>query len=691
MTPAPNRLPSSASSPSRGTSALSDPEYRRRARRARRLRNGLLLVGLAAVVIAVHGPVLRAQAVAFDDMEYVVDNPQVQNPSWRTAGRFLREVLTPTGVRGYYQPLTLISLMLDFALGGRPDEFSAFHRTNLTLHAVNSVLAAVLFWQLFRRGAEQGSARGTATPAARTPLWPAVLVALLFGVHPLTVEPVAWVVERKTLLATFLSLAAVNLYFYHLQRPNRMWYVAAVLLFAAGLMAKPTTVMLPLVLIILEYWPLGVRGRRLLVNKVPFFVVAGLSAVITYISQSRTLQTTAPGEYGYGRVPLLVCHNLIFYITKFVWPAPLSAHYPFPEPFDLSDPGVLRGVVGTCVLIPVLVVSLRWTRAVVAGFAVFVLAVFPTLGIIGFTQVIAADKYVYLPMLGFFLPLVAGLYHLAQRPAATGGRRVLPAASVAGLLVLAVLSAGIARRQIQYWQDTETLYRHMLAVAPQSASLHNNYGMYLRDQDRLDEAREHLARAVELRPGHGVARGNLGEVLLRLGHVEQAVLQLRQAVTQRPQDTFARVHLGLALLRLDRWTEARSELEEVLRQDPSCLAAHDYLAQGYRARGMIADAVRHYQAALRIDPGFYEARLELAGLYAVAGQPEEALRELRAAVAAAPGRCEARIQLGDLLAARGAVAEALEQYRAALQADPRCAEARQRLERLGQAGGVPLP
>jgi len=691
MTPAPTRSPSDMSSPTRGAAAQRGPHPGSQATRSRLVWDGMLLTALVVAVLATHWPVLRAQAVAFDDMEYVVDNPQVQNPSWRTAGRFLREVLAPTGVRGYYQPLTLISLMLDFALGGRPDEFSAFHRTNLALHAANSVLVAVLFWQLFRRGTAQGSERDTSTPAPSAPLWPAMLVALLFGVHPLTVEPVAWVVERKTLLATFLSLVSVNLYFSHLQRASRVRYVAAVVLFAAGLMAKPTTVMLPLVLIVLEYWPLGLRGRRLLVNKVPFFMVAGVSAVITYVSQSRTLQTIGPGEYGPGRIPLLICHSLIFYLIKFVWPASLSAHYPFPAPFTLADPGVLRGVVGTCVLIPALVLSLRWTPALLTGFVVFLLAVFPTLGIIGFTQVIAADKYVYLPMLGLFLPLAAALYHLAQRAAATGAQRVVPAASAAGLLALALLSAAVARRQIHYWQDTETLYRHMLALAPQSASLHNNYGMYLRDQDRLEEASVHLARAVELLPGHGVARGNLGEVLLQLGRLEEAVVQLRQAVAQRPHDIFARVNLGLALLRLGRWTEARSELEQVLRQDPSSVAAHDYLAQGFRARGMVADAVRHYQAVLRIDPGFYEARLELASLYASAGQPEEALRELRAAVAVAPGRCEARIQLGDLLAARGAVAEALEQYRAAIQADPRCAEARQRLERLGQPGGVPPP
>jgi len=691
MTPAPTRSPSDMSSPTRGAAAQRGPRPGSQATRSRRVWDGMLLTALVVAVLATHWPVLRAQAVAFDDMEYVVDNPQVQNPSWRTAGRFLREVLAPTGVRGYYQPLTLISLMLDFALGGRPDEFRAFHRTNLALHAANSLLVAVLFWQLFRRRAAQGFKRATAALAAATPLWPAVLVALLFGVHPLTVEPVAWVVERKTLLATFLSLASVNLYFSHVQRPGRVRYVAAVMLFAAGLMAKPTTVMLPLVLIVLEYWPLGLRGRRLLVNKVPFFMVAGVSAVITYVSQSQTLQTIGPGEYGPGRIPLLICHNLIFYLIKFVWPTSLSAHYPFPAPFGLSDPGVLRGVVGTCVLIPALVLSLRWTPALLTGFVVFLLAVFPTLGIIGFTQVIAADKYVYMPMLGLFLPLAAGLYHLAQRTAATGPRRVLPTASAAGLLALALLSAAVARRQIHYWQDTETLYRHMLALAPQSASLHNNYGMYLRDQDRLEEASVHLARAVELLPTHAVARGNLGEVLLQLGRLEEAVVQLRQAVARRPDDTFARVNLGLALLRLGRWTEARAELEQVLRQDPSHVAAHDYLAQGFRARGMITDAVRHYQAALRIEPGFYEARLELASLYASAGQPEEALRELRAAVAAAPGRCEARIQLGDLLAARGAVAEALEQYRAAVQADPPCAEARQRLERLGQPGGVLSP
>ena len=213
-----------------------------------RYRGVLLLALLAAVVAAAicaaYWPVLSAQAISFDDAQFVTENPLVQNPSWQSAGQFLSEVRKPSTVKGYYLPLSMISLMLDYAAGGRPDDLRAFHRTSLALHVLNSVLVIVLIYSLFQQ------------------VWPAALLGLLFGLHPLTVEPVAWVGERKTLLAAFFALWCLILYVRYTRNARWRWAVASLVMYLLALLSKPTAAPLPLLLLLLDWWPLRRIGKR---------------------------------------------------------------------------------------------------------------------------------------------------------------------------------------------------------------------------------------------------------------------------------------------------------------------------------------------------------------------------------------------------------------------------------------------
>ncbi|MCL5282246.1 MAG: hypothetical protein M1376_20365 [Planctomycetes bacterium] len=226
-----------------------------------------LTVCVCLFVLVVYLPTLSAQAMLFDDIQYVKNNPLVQNPSWESVRRFFDEVWRPSTVRGYYQPLTMVSLMVDRYLAAGPDDVSPYHRTNLLLHLGNATLLAVLIYLLFD---EPVVAAG---------------VALLFGVHPMTVDSVSWLSERKTLLASFFALISLILYVRFAQRRRTGFYLGCVSAYVLALLCKPITVPLPAMMLLMDYWPLDRFGRRSVAEKLPLFAVGGVFAIITYVSQ----------------------------------------------------------------------------------------------------------------------------------------------------------------------------------------------------------------------------------------------------------------------------------------------------------------------------------------------------------------------------------------------------------------------
>jgi hypothetical protein len=424
----------------------------------------LLVIAVSFVVLTVHWPALSAKALSFDDNQYLMDNMLVQNPCWMSARQFLTEILEPSTVGGYYQPLAMISLMLDYALGGRENNLLPFHRTSLILHIANTALIIVMLYLLFGQ------------------IWIAAGVGLLFGVHPMTVEPIPWVGERKTLLAAFFSLWSLIFYVYsrkshHARRTTASLYIGSLIAYLLALMSKPTSTPLPVVMLLLDYWPLRRLNWRTVLEKTPFFVLGGISAIITYISQSRTAGVTMPGHFGPERISLIFCHNIIFYFYKMIWPVNLSSHYPFPEPLNLSQPMVLAGVIGTFVLLALLVLSLRWTRAAMAGWLIFFVAILPTMQIIGFSDVIASDKFAYLPSIGLLMILAAFLVWLCNN-------RFLTLCRVSAMIIvlLACAESIAARCYLTYWRDTVSLFEHMLALAPNAVQVHNNLASIARQE-----------------------------------------------------------------------------------------------------------------------------------------------------------------------------------------------------------------
>ena len=597
----------------------------------------ILIVAACAIVAVAHWPALAAQATNFDDGQYLLENRLVQNPSWHSLGEFFGKVLEPSTVGGYYQPIAMTSLMLDWAMGGRATNLRAFHRTSLALHVLNTALVIVLLYMFFGNP------------------WTAALVGLLFGIHPMTVETIPWVGERKTLLATFFSLWSLVLYVRFVRRPRVWVYGLALLGFVLALLSKPTSTPLPALLLLLDYWPLNRLSWRAVVEKVPFVVIAAISAVITYISQARTAAVALmPHQNAPLQIPFIICHNIVFYLYKMVWPTDLTSHYPFPEPLSLEHPMILAGVIGTIILTIAIVISMRWTRAVVTGALFFLLCIFPTLGVITFTTAIASDKYVYLPVVGLLMVLTFALGRLWQAGSGGGEQLVRRGAIVAVVLLLGALEFRATRNYLTQWKDTATLYTYMLKFDPLADMLHDYLGVQLQDQGRIDDAIREFTIALQINPMSYSAYNNLGVAFAQQGKTQEALQCFVAAVRSGPKFARGYGNLGRALAALGRADEARPFYEKALELDPFSLDAHQGLAVLLATKGQLDQAAAHFRTAMQVNANYVEAYIGLGRVLLAQGQIDESLQILEAAARIAPDDPRVRADLARVRARRAA-------------------------------------
>ncbi len=623
-----------------------------------------LILLVALIVAGAHWPALSAQALSFDDDQYLTTNQLVRNPGWNSARRFLGEVLEPSTVGGYYQSLAMISLMADHAMGGRTDDLRPFHRTSLALHIANTALVIVLLFLLFRDP------------------WVAAMVGLLFGVHPMTVEPIPWVGERKTLLAAFFALGCLVLYVSYGRDGNRRRYVGSLSLYMLALMSKPTSVPLPAALLLVDYWPLRRFGRRALLEKAPFFAIGIISALVTYVSQSRTSVTSLPMEYPPLRVPLILGHNIAFYLGKIVWPTGLTSHYPYPEPLALSNPAVLTGVIGSVVLSALLLASRRWTRALIVGWLIFFVMILPTMGIIGFSNVIASDKFAYLPSVGLLLTLAWALGHLWRAAERTARREFVRAGIIAAVIGLAALEIVGVRGYLVHWRDTDSLSVHMLNLAPRSPGLLNFRGVALYDRGRIDQAIEYYTEALRIAPYHLNANHNLANALVDIGRADEAIPHYRTVIRLMPRYADAHSNLGGALAMQGELDQAIVHFGEALAIAPDSVNAHHNMGVALNERGDVDGAAAEFAAALRLDPTFGPSRSALVDQLLEEHEPLAVVGAYAELLERESGDPQVPFELGNALASQGRNDEAIPFYLEALRIDPEFVAARVRLREI---------
>ena len=611
---------------------------------------GAILAGFAvliALVLIAHWPVLSAGALSLDDSEFLTNNRLVQNPSWDSARRFLTEVLEPSTVRGYYLPVSMISLMGDCAMGGRPDNLRPFHRTSLMLHVANCVLLTLLLGWLF----------GWSLPV--------FAVGLLYGLHPITVEPVVWVGERKTLLAAFFVLLAMLAHVRHAKVGGWRWVLAGAIAYALAMMSKPTAVMLPLLLIVMDGWPLGRLNKRAIVEKVPLFGIMLLFSVIAWMSHERTagfLSQESPVAVNRGLLVLYLCG---FYASKLCWPVDLTPIYAIPNPLSVTHPLVIVGlllILGT--------VLLAWrlpkrSRYILGGVLFFGLALAPTMGVVRYSWVTASDKYVYLPAFGLAM-LGAWLLVFLWNKVNSKNRAALVSVIVA---ILGLEFTG-TRMAIGHWRDTESHFRYLTAQAPGHPMAHYGLGQSLHRQKRYVDAAAQYEQVLQVAPNYAEVHHDLGVCLFEQGLIDQAMKQYRRAIEIKPEVSEFHRSLGVALAGIGETDGATASLHRALELDPKNTNAHADLAKALYGLGDSAGAIEEFRRALEIDPGLVVARNGLGVVLAETGDVDASITEFLACLRAEPNNAEVHNSLANSYLKKREFDKALEHYEQAVKAQP---------------------
>jgi protein O-mannosyl-transferase len=548
-----------------------------------------IAAALATVVTAVYLRALGGAFLNWDDNVYVTENPYIQDGlSWRTLAAVFTTVHT-----GNWIPLTWLSHALDLQLYGHDP--LGHHVTALVLHVANTIL---LFLVLRR-----------VTGA----VWRSAVVAALFGLHPLHVESVAWVSERKDVLSTFFWLLAIAAYARYLARQTAGRYLLVAAALVVGLLAKPMLVTLPFVLLLLDYWPLGRLSWRAVREKVPLVALA-----LAFAAGAFTAQRAAGAMEQAARVGLadrlanaVVCS--VEYLRLTVWPVDLSPWYSHPA---LEGPRLPVPVVGRAALVLLAIsllaaVTVKRRPYLAVGWLWYLGTLFPVIGVVQIGAQAMADRYTYVPLIGIFVAVtwLLGALPWWRHPV---GRRA-GTAITAG--VLAVLSA-LTWRQIGVWHDSATFWAYTLRVNPRAAVGYYAVGTMLAKEGRSGEAVHAYRRALKLRPDLWSWHAEVADLLYGQGRLAAAEAHYRKAVALRPDEPVVRNSLANVLMRQDRLQPARRQLEAALARRPDFAEAHNNLGIVLAREGRLREAVGEFEAALRVRPDLAAARTNLAAVQA---------------------------------------------------------------------------
>ena len=565
----------------------------------------LLLVG---IVLIAYGAVWHCQFINLDDDLYITENAQVQQGlSWDS----FRWAMT-TLEAAFWHPLTWLSHMLDYQLFGLNP--SGHHLTSLLLHLANVLLLFAVLQQM--TGA----------------VWRSALVAALFALHPLNVESVAWVSERKNVLSTLFWLLTIWAYVGYVRKPGWQRYLGMMGILVLGLMAKPMLVTLPCVLLLLDYWPLGRLGKdwkefqerlpRLVVEKLPLFIPVAVASVVAIEAQSQAgaLPSWEGLPLGTRVANAVLAYGL--YLKKLVWPTDLAVFYPHPGSSWAAWPVALAALVLVGISLATWWQGRRY-RYLVVGWLWYLGTLLPVSGIIQVGGHALADRYAYVPLIGLFMIVVWGLGELAQRLHL--GRAWLVSASLCVLMVM----MGVVHLHLGYWRSSITLFQHALESTADNHVAHSNLGIALLQKDDLDEAIDHFYEAIEIQPSFALVHSNLGIALRRKGMLEEALKHSVRAVQINPELAKAHNNLGIVLFQKGRANEALQHFWKALEIKPDYVTAYYNLAVVLEDQKRMEEAEESFRQALRLDPHHGQAEqrltllLEKMSLRNEKGQPPE--------------------------------------------------------------------
>lgn len=600
---------------------------------------------VAAVTFLVFLPALENGFVNWDDKKNLLDNPNFRGLGWVQ----LKWMFTTLHM-GPYQPLSWMTFALDYLLWGMNP--TGYHLTNLLLHTLNAVIFYFLAFRLlgltFPKLLEEGE---------KSLYISAAFAGLLFAVHPLRVESVAWATERRDVLSGLFYLLTILWYLKACEAPadrvtQRPWRAFSVGAYLLSLLSKGIGLGLPFILIVIDIYPLrrlptnptqwfSPPFRKNLLEKTPFFILALAAGIIGFIGQVQA------GASHFFRSDLSMTQALFgtaFYLWKTLVPFNLLPLYERPFLMNSMDwPFVLSGIVVVIITLSLMMIRKRWP----AGLAVwvcYILALAPVSGIVPFGPQIAADRYTYHSCLGFALLAGSGLVW--------GGRMGSPASRKALLLLAVFITSGLSYltwQQVKIWHDTESLWRHTLAIKPNTSMAHRNLGVVLANQGRLTEAIDHYRQALTIRPNYIEVHVNLGNALDNQGKSNEAIKHYEHAIRADPNNPEAHFNFGHTLASQGRSVEAIGHYRQTLRIRPDFVEAHINLGVMLMAEGKLDQAIDHYNQALNLKPDAAIIHNNLGFALANQGKLEKAIHHYRSALRIDPNYKTARINLEDAL------------------------------------------
>ena len=620
-----------------------------------RLRPGWICLALLLVTFAVYSQVRHFDFVNFDDADYISSNPHVRNGITLEGIRWA----FVSGDSANWFPLTRLSHMLDCQFFGLQSGWH--HITNVFFHLGATWL---LFAFLYR-----------ATRAR----WPSALVAFLFALHPLHVESVAWVAERKDVLSAFFWFLALWAYARYAERPGPGRYALVLAAFCGGLMAKPMIVTLPFVLLLLDVWPLrrtaAAGWGKILGEKIPLFALSAAAAATTYMVQAGSGAVRALGPVPIGLRLENVLVSYVVYAAAMFWPARLAVFYPYPPAVPVWE-AALCGVA----IAAVSVLVARRFRAypyLAVGWAWYLGTLVPVIGLIQVGTQARADRYMYVPMVGLAIMVAWSAADLLVRYP-----RLRPAAIAVAAAACAILTA-VTWVQIRYWENSRSLFQHAVEVTEGNYLAHQNLADELAKMPgHQPEAISHYQAALRIRPDYFDAHLHLGLALSNTpGELPEAIAHYRAALRIQPDSAVAHHDLGNALWKIPGGLpQAISEYQAALRLRPVYAEAHNSLGSALmEAPGRLPEAISHLEAALRMEPDYAAAHNNLGIALSQAGRLPEAITHLEVALRASPDSVEAHNNLGIALSQAGRFSEAIVEFEAALRLAPDYAEAHKNL------------
>jgi len=551
---------------------------------------------LVLITLSVYMQVVSFEFINYDTDRYVYENQYVKTGLTKKGISWAFSTLYASN----WHPVTWLSHMLDVELFGLKPGFHHFN--NVLFHSVNTLL---LFWILARMTGD---------------IWKSCLVAALFAIHPLHVQSVAWVAERKDVLSTFFGFLAVGSYLRYVRCPKIGKYMPVLIFFVLSLMSKPMLVTLPFVLLLIDCWPLkrfnfqmhsesdGNGSQRpakvfLIVEKIPLLLVSAASCMVTLYAQQGG---GAVGSLALYPLHLRIINALVSYanyIGKMVWPVNLAVVYPYPGEFPVWQ------IWAACLILSgisfVVIKNYKLRPWLLVGWLWYLGTLLPVIGLVQAGSQAMADRYTYVPLIGLFIFLVWGLSDLFERFRVKQFRIVI--------ITTAVLSAliAVAWSQVGYWQNSITLFERTLDVTKNNYVAHNNIGHRLLELEKTDEALQHFSKSIEINSEFEIAHLNLGLAFSRQGKLDQAIKHYSKALQIKPHYTVAHNNLGNAWYRLDKADKAYEHYIEAIKTNPTYAEAYNNLGAASIRMGDPKRAVFFFRKALKLNPEFESAQNNL--------------------------------------------------------------------------------